>query len=190
MPVYMKIADIKGAVEVNRTEATMVATELLGPGGGSQPIGLLLPAVQKVREAASRSPRMGPGSIQATPPQPPVLIGLLLPAVQKVREAAGSQSRPNGITSGGAPQPIGLLLPAVQKVREAAARGSGGAVALHLHSTGSAGALKNVQQSKVLDVNLSMPDGSSVNLRNAIVFDVNPSSKGLDVVIGFEKSSQ
>jgi hypothetical protein len=186
----MKIGDIKGTAIVGRTESTMVATELLQAGGSQTAVGLLLPAVQKVREAAATAPAR-PGSLQAVP-QAPQLIGLLLPAVQKVREAAARTSRtsPGDIASPNTAQTAGLLLPAVQKVREAAARGAGGAVALHIHSVGSANAMKSVQQSSVLNVSLGLPDGSSVTLGNAILFDVNPSGKGIDIVIGFEKSSQ
>lgn len=190
MPVYIKLGDVKGDVIASRTEATMVATELLAPGGTPQPVGLLLPAVQKVREAASRSTAstMGPQNLQAAP-QVSQLIGLLLPAVQKVREAAsrGNHMGPGGITAGGN-QTTGLLLPAVQKVREAAARNSGGAVALHVHSMGSAGVLSGIRQSKVINASITLPDGTAVGLGDAVVFDVNPSGKGLDLVIGFGRS--
>jgi hypothetical protein len=190
MPAFMKLGDIKGDVIASRTEATMVATELLAPGGTPQPVGLLLPAVQKVREAASRSAAstMGPQTLQAVP-QVSQLIGLLLPAVQKVREAASrsNSTGPGGITYGGT-QTAGLLLPAVQKVREAAARNAGGAVALQLHSMGSAGVLSGIRQSKVVNATVTLPDGTSVVLRDAVVFDVNPSGKGLEVVIGFGRS--
>jgi len=66
----------------------MVATELLAPGTTPQQVGLLLPAVQKVREAARRSgATQGPGNLKA-PPQAPQLIGLLLPALTRARTAA------------------------------------------------------------------------------------------------------
>lgn len=190
MPAYLKIGDVKGDAVMARTETTMVATELLSPGSGPQPAGLLLPAVQKVREAASTSaaPR-GPQGLQAVP-QVPQLIGLLLPAVQKVREAASRNlpAGPGGITQGGS-QPVGLLLPAVQKVREAASRTTGGAVAVHVHSTGSAGMLNAVRQNKVVNATVEMPDGGSVALTDAVVFDVQPAGKGLNVVIGFSRAS-
>ncbi|MCW5965457.1 MAG: hypothetical protein KIT83_15580 [Bryobacterales bacterium] len=152
-------------------------------------MGLLLPAVQKVREAASRSTSpTGPMNLQAKP-QVPQLIGLLLPAVQKVREAASrSQRGPGGITSG-QNQTAGLLLPAVQKVREAASRNSGGAMALRLHSVGAAGMLNGVKQTKVLNATIELPDGGAVRLSDAVIFDVTIAGRGLDVVVGFARSS-
>jgi hypothetical protein len=191
MPAYMKLGDIKGEVVVSRMETTMVATELLAPGTTPQPAGLLLPAVQKVREAARRSgASQGPTNLKTTP-QAPQLIGLLLPAVQKVREAASWSNRgmPGSISAGQTNTAIGLLLPAVQKVREAAKRSAGGAVAMHVHGTGSAGALRAIRQSKVVNATIDLPDGGNVHLEDAVVFDVDPAGKGLDVVIGFSRSS-
>ena len=83
-------------------------------------VGLLLPAVQKVREAAAKSPTQvddvkSPGNSEE------ILIGLLLPAVQKVRDAANKPEQTNNLKdASGEGGTAGLLLPAVQKVREAA----------------------------------------------------------------------
>jgi uncharacterized protein (UPF0254 family) len=108
-------------------------------------IGLLLPAVQKVREAAETSPPEPDVdlNLKTNGGDDEVLIGMLLPAVQKVREAAARMEvnmgegddrfdlRAIGLSavdttlvlgSGADDASISLLLPAVQKVRESVAR--------------------------------------------------------------------
>jgi len=96
--------------------------DITGDGMDPVSVALLLPAVQKVREAAARWPGVIP--LDLTQPLADTEIALLLPAVQKVREAAAAMSNPAtaslmDFTTDLDPLSMALLLPAVQKVREA-----------------------------------------------------------------------
>jgi hypothetical protein len=96
--------------------------DITGDGMDPVSVALLLPAVQKVREAAAQWP--GPIPLDLTRPLTDTEIGLLLPAVQKVREAAAAMTHPAtaslmDFTIDLDPLSTALLLPAVQKVREA-----------------------------------------------------------------------
>jgi hypothetical protein len=97
--------------------------DITGDGMDANSVALLLPAVQKVREAAAQWPGSIPQDLSR--PLTDIEIGLLLPAVQKVREAASAMSNPGtasllDFTTDLDPLSTALLLPAVQKVREAA----------------------------------------------------------------------
>jgi PEP-CTERM motif len=97
--------------------------DVTGDGMDPATVALLLPAVQKVREAAAQWPGTIP--LDLTQPLTGTEIGLLLPAVQKVREAAAALPSPAtaslmDFTTDVDPLSLFLLLPAVQKVREAA----------------------------------------------------------------------
>lgn len=87
-------------------------------------IGLLLPAVQKVSDAAEVAP--AEKGFTTVSESNAILIGLLLPAVQKVREAAARNRVDQQLVLKLQDTEIliGLLLPAVQKVQAVAVRGS------------------------------------------------------------------
>jgi MYXO-CTERM domain-containing protein len=99
--------------------------DFTGDGMDPATVALLLPAVQKVREAAARWPGTIPSDLSQ--PLSDTQIGLLLPAVQKVRAVGPSlpdpaAAPPLDFVTDLDPITVGLLLPAVQKVREAARR--------------------------------------------------------------------
>ncbi len=105
----------------------------LSAGNNEEMIALLLPAVQKIREAAARGSGGGAGKVAVQDislMSDEEVAALLLPAIQKIREAAARVVSPmagGGRGSYAIPEVddevlIGLLLPAVQKVREAASR--------------------------------------------------------------------
>lgn len=137
--IYMKLDGIKGEAAPGAPEVWHWFVTPLDPsvsggvrvavgdinGDGMDPatVALLLPAVQKVREAAAQWPGTIP--LDLSQPLTDTQTALLLPAVQKVREAAAALPNPVNaslldFTTDVDPISVALLLPAVQKVREAA----------------------------------------------------------------------
>ncbi|MEM1292829.1 MAG: choice-of-anchor L domain-containing protein, partial [Cyanobacteria bacterium P01_H01_bin.162] len=115
------VPEIIGTLEgVTGLDLNSDAFQFFDAEADSETIGLLLPAVQKVREAAADE-TIAIDDLQQSLPDPQQ-IGLLLPAVQKVPEAASVETivvdNLQVVTTDS--QAIGLLLPAVQKVAEAA----------------------------------------------------------------------
>ncbi len=95
MPAYIKFDGVDG--EMRDTRSADRFDFKIDEGGGTQ-IGLLLPAVQKVREAAAVEEPINDFAIPEDDGS--VQIGLLLPAVQKVREAAAAEEPDLGLSSG------------------------------------------------------------------------------------------
>lgn len=108
---------------VDPTQPPVEPTKMEIADKGDDPAALLLPAVQKVRDAAAR---LVSETLPVAESESDDGIALLLPAVQKVREAAAHTAYVKEtvgelpIDDGNNDEELGLLLPAVQKVREAA----------------------------------------------------------------------
>lgn len=120
---FLKLDGVDGESTSPTTEVgdPFVPAGDIDSGEGNDPTALLLPAVQKVREAAARMNEEGALPLSNDSGEEGILIGLLLPAVQKVREAAGGVHEEPALPIADSPED-GVLLPAVQKVRDAAQR--------------------------------------------------------------------
>jgi len=104
-----------------RSGVKVAVGDVNGDGMDPRTVALLLPAVQKVREAAARW--AGPIPTDLSVPLSPAETALLVPAVQSVRWAWAAMSDPTAtlnFTADLDPLSLMLLVPAVQKVREAA----------------------------------------------------------------------
>jgi hypothetical protein len=120
---FLHLDGVDGESTSQTTEVgdPFVPTRDIDSGEGADPTALLLPAVQKVREAAARMNEEGGLPFSNDSGEQGILIGLLLPAVQKVREAAGGMHEEADLPMADS-HDDGALLPAIQKVRDAAQR--------------------------------------------------------------------